>query len=216
MLALEPRRKTRQPAVDRSAEPAICAPPLRFRSSRRIRSLAAISALLSHGLGAGSPTHSREQRGLTCTFGGPCGGATSEPRLPRGGVHALRGRAQTISSAYGPQATSRPTSTARSNGKPLLPADSRWALRDSNLRPPPCKSEPTRDEASGPVAYSPIDLRLSTSNTGARDALLEPITRGSFASRLHGEPVTDLVLPHGEEQCVAPPSRRRLPRARST
>jgi hypothetical protein len=83
--------------VERSAEPAerVCRSAVPHSASgtqRRVRRLAALSAPLSHGLGTGSPTRSREQRALTCTFGGPLRARTCDLRLRRGGSHASLGR----------------------------------------------------------------------------------------------------------------------------
>jgi len=53
----------------------------------------------------------------------------------------------------------------------MLTSDSRWALQGSNLRPPPCKSDTTRDSMASPAQQrKPCALGLRRTGDRARHA----------------------------------------------
>jgi hypothetical protein len=91
----------------------------------------------------------------------------------------------------------------------MLTSDSRWALQGSNLRPPPCKSDTTRDPRSGRVPRSPDDLQLNRQIFGREQRLvsrlkLRPQHRvdGCAINNRHGDD-----LPHRVDRVGAGGSR---------
>ena len=89
-----------------------------------------------------------------------------------------------------------------------------WALRDSNPRPPPCKSATIRLVASALMTCSPVDLRFRVSTPDPNDVLSVLVMARSFASCLQTDPeVTVEFWPPAAEHHTALTTARRRRRA---
>ena len=124
--------------------------------------------VIDHGLASGLPIRMREHALLTCTFGWMLRARTCDLRLRRGGAHTSFGRDTKISIAYGPQAYLEIDLDSEVPIKRPLTSRFAWALRDSNPRPPSCKSGRGVSEGAGQDVETMDDLRERVSVTTAR------------------------------------------------
>jgi hypothetical protein len=128
----------------------------------------ASNVVIGHGLAVGSPMRMPEHALLSCTFGWMLRAQTCDLRLCLGGDHASLERGTKMSIAYGPQTNLAIDADLKEPAKPVLTRDYVWALRDSNPRPPPCKSGQGVSEHPGQGLESAVDLRERMSMSTAR------------------------------------------------